>query len=131
MLDSVSSIASLATQLSSQKTAQDIDAAVLKKAQDLQVQQGKDAVQLIASAVVSPGKVDVQVWLGVGYGKWGSPNLTPDDGGIHFLIFPKGKPNPQNPLNLIWVLGVLGVLGAWVGGLWFYVPKGIPPYLEG
>ena len=57
---SVSSIASLATQLSAQKTAQDIDAAVLKKAQDIQVQQGKQAIQLITS-VVSADKVDVQV----------------------------------------------------------------------
>ncbi len=61
MLDSVSSIAALATQLSSQKTAQEIDVAVLKKAQDIQDQQGKQAMQLIASSVVSANKVDVYV----------------------------------------------------------------------
>ena len=61
MLDSVSSIAALATQLSSQKIAQEIDVAVLKKAQDIQVQQGKQAMQLIASSVVSANKVDVHV----------------------------------------------------------------------
>ncbi len=61
MLDSVSSIAALSTQLSSQKIAQEIDVAVLKKAQDIQVQQGKQAIQLIASSVVSANKVDVHV----------------------------------------------------------------------
>ncbi|TAL41350.1 MAG: putative motility protein [Methylovulum sp.] len=62
MLDSVSSIAAFATQMSTQKIAQEIDIEVLKKAQDMQVQQGKDALQLIASAaVVSADRVDVHV----------------------------------------------------------------------
>lgn len=62
MLDSVSSIAAFATQMSTQKIAQEIDTEVLKKAQDMQVQQGKDALQLIASAaVVSADRVDVHV----------------------------------------------------------------------
>ncbi len=58
MLDSVSSIATLATQMSSLKTAQDINVAVLKKAQDIQNQQGNNAVQLIAASVVSAHKID-------------------------------------------------------------------------
>ena len=41
--------------------AQEIDVAVLKKAQDIQDQQGKQAMQLIASSVVSANKVDVYV----------------------------------------------------------------------
>ncbi|MDO9103817.1 MAG: YjfB family protein [Methylovulum sp.] len=61
MLDSVSSIAAFATQLSTQKTAQQIDIAVLKKAQDIQVQQGKAALQLIASSTVSANSIDVHV----------------------------------------------------------------------
>lgn len=62
MLDSVSSIAAFATQMSTQKIAQEIDIEVLKKARDMQVQQGKDALQLIASAaVVSADRVDVHV----------------------------------------------------------------------
>lgn len=60
-LGSVSSIAALATQMATQKAAQEIDVAVLKKAQDLQVQQGENALQLIASSVVSTDKVDVHV----------------------------------------------------------------------
>jgi len=48
--------------MSTQKIAQEIDIEVLKKAQDMQVQQGKDALQLIASAaVVSADRVDVHV----------------------------------------------------------------------
>ncbi|MCF7987432.1 MAG: YjfB family protein [Methylovulum sp.] len=61
MLDSVSSIATLATQMSSLKTAQDINVAVLKKAQDIQNQQGNNAVQLIAASVVSAHKIDAWV----------------------------------------------------------------------
>jgi hypothetical protein len=61
MLDSVSSIASLATQMSTQNLAQQIDFAVLKKAQDIDVQQGKDAIQLIASSTVPVSSIDVHV----------------------------------------------------------------------
>lgn len=59
MLDSVSSIAAFSTQMSTQQTAQQIDIAVLKKAQDMQEQQGKDAIQLIDSSSVSANRVDV------------------------------------------------------------------------
>ena len=62
MLDSVSSIAALATQMSNQKLAQEVDMAVLAKAQSIQKQQGENALQLIASAaVVTPERVDVHV----------------------------------------------------------------------
>jgi len=61
MLDSVSSVATSATQMSSQNKAQQVDLAVLKKVQDLQTQQGLNALQLIESAVVSADKIDVYV----------------------------------------------------------------------
>lgn len=61
MSNSVSSLTSLATQLSALKTAQAINVAVLKKAQDIQNQQGNNAVQLIASSVVSARNVDAWV----------------------------------------------------------------------
>ena len=47
MLDSISSVAALATQMANQKTAQQVDIAVFKKAQDLQEQQGQAVIQLI------------------------------------------------------------------------------------
>jgi len=61
MLDSVSSIVGASTQMATQNTARQVDIAVLKKAQDMQNQQGKDAIQLIASSVVTANKVDVYV----------------------------------------------------------------------
>jgi hypothetical protein len=61
MLDSVSSIAALATQLSLQKTAQQVDMAVFKKAQDMQEQQGQNALQLIESASAPVSSIDVYV----------------------------------------------------------------------
>lgn len=61
MSDSVSSLTSLATQLSALKTAQAINVAVLKKAQDIQNQQGNNAVSLIASSVVAARNVDAWV----------------------------------------------------------------------
>jgi hypothetical protein len=61
MLDSISSIASFATQMSTQNLAQQIDFAVLKKAQDIDVQQSKDAIQLIASSTVPVSSIDVHV----------------------------------------------------------------------
>lgn len=61
MLDSVSSIAAFATQMSIQKTGQQIDAAVLKKAQDMQEQQGQNALQLIESASAPASTIDVHV----------------------------------------------------------------------
>ncbi len=61
MLDSVSSIAALATQMSLQKTAQQVDMAVFKKAQDMQEQQGQNALQLIESASAPASSIDVYV----------------------------------------------------------------------
>lgn len=61
MLDSVSAIAGLATQMSTQKTAQEIQVAVLAKAKDLQEQQGQNALKLLESAGVPAGSIDVRV----------------------------------------------------------------------
>lgn len=61
MLDSVSSIAAFATQMSTQKTAQQVDMAVFKKNQDMQEQQGQNALQLIESASVPASTIDVHV----------------------------------------------------------------------
>ncbi len=61
MLDSVSSIAALATQMSTQKTAQQVEVAVLAKAKELQDQQGQNALKLLESASVSASSVDVRV----------------------------------------------------------------------
>jgi hypothetical protein len=47
--------------MSTQNLAQQIDFAVLKKAQDIDVQQGKDAIQLIASSTVPVSSIDVHV----------------------------------------------------------------------
>lgn len=59
MVNSVSSIASLATQMQMQKTAQDVNIAVFKKAQDLQEEQGQQVIQLLESTNVSATGVDV------------------------------------------------------------------------
>lgn len=61
MLDSVSSIAALATQMTTQKTVQQVDMAVLNKAQDIQKQQGEAALKLLESATVAPNSIDVHV----------------------------------------------------------------------
>lgn len=59
MLDSVSSIAALATQMTTQKTVQQVDMAVLNKAQDIQKQQGEAALKLLESATVATNGIDV------------------------------------------------------------------------
>ena len=61
MLDSVSAIAGLATQMSTQKTAQQVEMAVLVKAKEMQEQQGQNALKLLESASVPPGGIDVRV----------------------------------------------------------------------
>ena len=61
MLDSVSSIASLATQLSAQRTGQQIELAVLSKVQDLQKQQGEAVLKLMASAAVPAPATSIDV----------------------------------------------------------------------
>ena len=60
MVDTVS-IATLATQMSTQQTSQQIDIAVLQKAKEVQDQQGKQALQLLQSSVITPDSVDVHV----------------------------------------------------------------------
>ncbi|MCD2449618.1 YjfB family protein [Methylicorpusculum oleiharenae] len=59
MLDSVSSITSLATQMSVQKTGQQVQLAVLNKAQDMQEQQGEAVLQLLESASIPAESIDV------------------------------------------------------------------------
>jgi hypothetical protein len=61
MLDSISSVAALATQMANQKTAQQVDIAVFKKAQDLQEQQGQAVIQLINDSAVPAQSIDVHV----------------------------------------------------------------------
>jgi|LakMenEpi03Aug12_release.lakeMendotaPanAssembly.Ray.scaffolds.fasta_scaffold3778460_1 hypothetical protein len=61
MLDSISSVAALATQMANQKTAQQVDIAVFKKAQDLQEQQGQAVLQLINDSAVPAQSIDVHV----------------------------------------------------------------------
>lgn len=62
MLDPVSSIAAIASQMSTQKTNRQVGTAVLKIAQDMQEQQGKNALQLIESASSAPAStIDVHV----------------------------------------------------------------------
>jgi proteasome assembly chaperone (PAC2) family protein len=60
MLDSVSSIAALATQMSTQKTAQQVEVAVLAKAKEMQEQQGQNALKLLESASVPTNGIDVR-----------------------------------------------------------------------
>ena len=59
MLDSISSIAALGTQMSTQNTSQQVQVAVLKKAQNEQDQQGLNALQLIASYQTPANSIDV------------------------------------------------------------------------
>lgn len=61
MLDSVSSIAHFATQLSNQKIGQQVEVAVMKKAQDLQQQQGQDLLKLMESATVRQPATGIDV----------------------------------------------------------------------
>ncbi|OAI12196.1 MULTISPECIES: YjfB family protein [Methylomonas] len=61
MLDSVPSIAAFATQLSNQKTGQQLEVAVLNKAKELQEQQGQAALKLLESAATPAGGIDVRV----------------------------------------------------------------------
>ncbi len=61
MLDSISSVAALATQMANQKTAQQVDIAIFKKAQDLQEQQGQAVLQLINDSAVPAQSIDVHV----------------------------------------------------------------------
>lgn len=61
MLDNIPSIAAFATQMSTQKIAQQVDIAVLNKAQELQEQQGQAILQLMETAVPPVDSLDVYV----------------------------------------------------------------------
>lgn len=61
MVDSISGLTSTAVTLQQQKISQNIGDAVLKKSQDIQVEQGQAALQLLASAKIPQGIVDVHV----------------------------------------------------------------------
>ena len=63
MLDSVSSIANLATRLSAQKTGQQVELAVLNKVQDLQQQQGEAVLKLMESATVPVPATGIDVYV--------------------------------------------------------------------
>lgn len=61
-MDDVSNIAQLATTMQQTNLAQQIQMAVLKKAQDAQKQEGEAVISLLNSAsVVSANKIDVHV----------------------------------------------------------------------
>lgn len=59
MLDSATSVAAFATQLSTQKVAQQVNVAVLKKAQEVQEQQGQAVLQLMEAAKGPAQSIDV------------------------------------------------------------------------
>lgn len=61
MIDSISSVASLAIAMQQQKTAQDVEMAVMSKVQDLQQQQGEAVLQLLDSAAVPATTIDIRV----------------------------------------------------------------------
>lgn len=63
MLDSVSSIANLATQLSAHKTGQQVELAVLNKVQDLQKQQGEAVLKLMESAAIPASATSIDVYV--------------------------------------------------------------------
>lgn len=61
MLDSVPSVAALATQMSTQKASQQVGVAVLAKAKEMQEQQGQNALKLLESASAPTSGIDVRV----------------------------------------------------------------------
>ncbi|WP_404359334.1 YjfB family protein [Methylotuvimicrobium sp. KM1] len=61
MVDSVSSIANLATRMSVQQTALDANVAVLNKIKDQQEAEGEAVVKLIESTSAAEGGIDVYV----------------------------------------------------------------------
>ncbi len=60
MIDSISGLTNVAVAQQQQKISQDVGNAVLKKTQDVQVQQGQAALQLLESAKIPQG-IDVHV----------------------------------------------------------------------
>lgn len=61
MLDSVTSIAAFATQMSMQKNAQQVQLAVLNKVREQQDIQGQAVLKLLESAVQPAQRIDVYV----------------------------------------------------------------------
>ncbi len=61
MIDSISGVANLAMVMHQQKTAQDVEIAVINKVQDVQKQQGEAVLQLLDSASVPATTIDVRV----------------------------------------------------------------------
>lgn len=59
MIDSVSGLTGLAVSLQQQKLSNEVSAAVLKKAQDVQEQQGAAALQLLEAARIPQG-IDIR-----------------------------------------------------------------------
>jgi hypothetical protein len=60
-MDSVSSVASMATAMQQQKVAQNINTAIFTKVHDAQKQDGQLALALLQSSIVTPQSVDVHV----------------------------------------------------------------------
>ena len=60
-MDSVSSVASLATAMHQQQLAQQINLAVVNKSQDMMEEQGQALLKLIESAAVTTQGIDVHV----------------------------------------------------------------------
>jgi len=60
MVDSISGLTNTAVALQQQKLSENVTTAVLKKTQDVQVQQGQAALQLLEAAKIPQG-IDVHV----------------------------------------------------------------------
>jgi len=60
MVDSISGLTNTAVALQQQKLSENVNTAVLKKTQEVQVQQGQAALQLLESAKIPHG-IDVHV----------------------------------------------------------------------
>lgn len=58
-MDSISGIASAAIAMQQQKMAQQVNLAVMNKAQEVQKQQGEAAMQLLNSTPAASGRLDV------------------------------------------------------------------------
>lgn len=63
MSGSISSITSLSTMMQQQKVAQQLEVTMLKKAQDIQEQQGEAALKLLQSAAPSAANSSIDVYV--------------------------------------------------------------------
>lgn len=61
MIDSISGAANFVAGLQQQKTVDEVNMAVMVKAQDMQKQQGANLLELLNSAKVGPDGIDVHV----------------------------------------------------------------------